>query len=601
MSFEDIAEMQLFGNQLVNVADLGELVMRFSINILVVYVIVRKIFYRHQDDIDYQFSYFLVNICVFLVCILLSNMQLQIGFAFGLFAVFAILRYRTEQIPIREMTYLFIVIIVAVINALTHESVSLMETAFSDLVIVGSIFVLEYNWFLQRYPVKEIRYEKMELIRPDKHDLLLEDLKERTGLNVQKVEVVSISFVTNSTRLKVYYSETAGSAIWPVLLLVPFLFPFEDVTAAEVKQSSLQIRSDVSIEHNDNVFRLTSDRRSRLSSPDPRDTASGRFADMEASSEMMLSANVQLDYENERLLGRKSSVVGELAYLRFQDNDEASYFAGELALTKGFGKSSRLQARSEFTIDRFRKNYLSEATDANANGNISLGERRYAAGIYDDVEASLAYRHRIRRREKTETSPARDVDLHVAVGRLYRGYDEPFHNRDRRGMYGEIRLDLEVNSMLTLEFAYRRDDITSPGRREVLLLDESPSGFDLDINGDGAIKKNAPLLTIVDRSRIRDTFRIESTWDFNSNWRARLEYRRRQSDFSSDNPFDVDHYTSEETQERVTASVRWRFEKRWFVSGKYQYTSGEDFENLGIDEEDYRQRRITVTIQHRFQ
>lgn len=200
--------IELFGNPLINFAGLGELLLRFAIDFVVIYIIVGLIFYpRHRQRI-YLFSYFLINVSVFFVCILLNSMQLQIGFAFGLFAVFAIIRYRTEPIPITEMTYLFVTIIVSVINALAVKTISYAELLVSNAVIVLSVFVLEMYLFKQGDMVKKIRYEKIELIRPGQRREMMKDLAERTGLNITKVEIQDIDFLNDTVTLKVFYRES---------------------------------------------------------------------------------------------------------------------------------------------------------------------------------------------------------------------------------------------------------------------------------------------------------------------------------------------------------------------------------------------------------
>ena len=204
---EALEKIKFFGSQLIDVADLGELVFRFAINLLFVFIIIRLIFYPIYKQKQYLFTYFLFNITIFLVCILLSNVKLKIGFAFGLFAVFSILRYRTETIPIREMTYLFVIITMGVINALSSKKVSYAELLFTNFVIVFTIYGLERIWFQKKELIKTINYEKIELINPEKYSQLIKDLRERTGLDIHRVDIVSINFLRDTARMKIYYYE----------------------------------------------------------------------------------------------------------------------------------------------------------------------------------------------------------------------------------------------------------------------------------------------------------------------------------------------------------------------------------------------------------
>lgn len=208
MTIEEIEAIELFGSKLIVFTDLGELLFRFGINLLVAFVIIRLIFSSLKNiDRKFIFTNFIINIAVFLMCILLSNIKLKIGFAFGLFAVFSILRYRTEPIPIKEMTYLFIVIVIGVINALSSKKVSYAELIFVNLSIVASIYFLETKWFNKQFLNKTIRYEKIDLIKPENYELLINDLIERTGLNIQNVDIERINFLNDTARLKIYYQE----------------------------------------------------------------------------------------------------------------------------------------------------------------------------------------------------------------------------------------------------------------------------------------------------------------------------------------------------------------------------------------------------------
>lgn len=204
---ELLEETRFFGNRLLDSKDLGELVFRFTIDFIFAFIIIRLIYYPIYKKKEYLFTYFLFNILIFLVCILLSGVKLKLGFAFGLFAIFAILRYRTEQIPIKEMTYLFAVIIVAVVNALSSKKISYAELLFTNLVIVGTIYGLEKIWLQRKETIKTIIYEKIELIKPENYQQLIKDLRERTGLDIHRVDIVSINFLRDTARLKIYYYE----------------------------------------------------------------------------------------------------------------------------------------------------------------------------------------------------------------------------------------------------------------------------------------------------------------------------------------------------------------------------------------------------------
>ncbi len=201
----DITQFTIFGVHIINLHDLGYLLLKLCLDLFFVIIIIRGIFYPVYREINYVFTTILINITIFLICFLLGSMNLKIGFAFGLFAVFSIIRYRTEQIPIRKMTYLFTVIIVAVLNSLADVNISYSELIAANMVIVLAVFILEKNIFIKKENTRLITYEKVELIKPENYEDLIKDLKERTGLNILKADVITINFLNDTAQLKILY------------------------------------------------------------------------------------------------------------------------------------------------------------------------------------------------------------------------------------------------------------------------------------------------------------------------------------------------------------------------------------------------------------
>jgi len=193
-----------------------QLLVRFLLNTLVLIIIIRFLYYPLTKRKDYLFTYFLVGTMVFLLCYMLENVELQLGLALGLFAIFGIIRYRTDAIPIKEMTYLFIVIGLSVINALTGHGLSIFQLLFTNLAVVLIAFALERVWLLKNESSKIIIYDKIELIKPENHPILLEDLKERTGINIFRFDIGRIDFVRNTVRIKVYYFENPNEAAFEI-------------------------------------------------------------------------------------------------------------------------------------------------------------------------------------------------------------------------------------------------------------------------------------------------------------------------------------------------------------------------------------------------
>ena len=203
-----ITDLTFFGLEMIDVSATLKLIFRFLFSFFFVFVIVRLIYYPKQQNKQYLFTYFLLSTVIFLLCFLLDNVKLQLGFALGLFAIFGILRYRTDTIPIKEMTYLFVVIGLSVINALANKKISLAELTFTNTIVVIMVYGYEYLWLLQSPRSKKIVYEKIELIHADNTTELIADLEERTGLNIERVEVGSIDFLKDVANVTIHYTIT---------------------------------------------------------------------------------------------------------------------------------------------------------------------------------------------------------------------------------------------------------------------------------------------------------------------------------------------------------------------------------------------------------
>lgn len=200
-------ENSILGLDILHATSFNELLIRFILNSIVILIIVRALYYPIARRKDYLFSFAMISTLIFLLTYLLESVEMQIGFAFGLFAIFGILRYRTDAIPIKEMTYLFVLIGISVINALAGNKFSLVELVFTNLVIIIIIYGLEKLWLQEPECTKIIDYDNTELILPARRGELIEDLKKRTGLEISRVEIERIDLVKHEARLIVYYKE----------------------------------------------------------------------------------------------------------------------------------------------------------------------------------------------------------------------------------------------------------------------------------------------------------------------------------------------------------------------------------------------------------
>lgn len=197
---DDVFSITLFS------PDFYQLVIRFALNLLFLTIIIRFIYYRKTSNKDYLFTYYAIAIISFMICFALKKLNIDTGMGLGLFAIFGIIRYRTDTIRIREMSYLFIAIGLSVINALAGKQVSLAEFLFINVTVILLTMGLEYWWLMKQDAVKSIIYEKIENIKPENYQALLEDLRKRTGLKIKRAEIGKIDFLKDTAQIKIYYT-----------------------------------------------------------------------------------------------------------------------------------------------------------------------------------------------------------------------------------------------------------------------------------------------------------------------------------------------------------------------------------------------------------
>lgn len=182
--------------------DMQELLIRFLFNAFVVTFIIHLLYYPKSRRKDYYFTFSLISVSIFFLIYLLGGVKLKVGFALGLFAIFGIIRYRTESMPVREMTYLFVIIAISVINALAGN---LIEMLVANVLFIGWIWICESSKWIKHTACKLVLYDRPELAKPQKRAELLEDLTNRTGLEIKRVEVGHVDYLRDTVMLKVYY------------------------------------------------------------------------------------------------------------------------------------------------------------------------------------------------------------------------------------------------------------------------------------------------------------------------------------------------------------------------------------------------------------
>ena len=198
--------------------DFYKMLLRLSINMLYLTAIIKLSYYRFSKKTEFLFTFYLVGIVVFFLCFTLKKYELDLGLALGLFAIFGIIRYRTDPLKVREMTYLFVVIGVSIINALSNKKMSYMEILLANTFITASIYYLDRYWSQQRltpkektlpkdFGMKDIVYNSLENIKPEQFDLLKNELEDSLGLEILKLDINEVDFEKQTAKIKIRYKK----------------------------------------------------------------------------------------------------------------------------------------------------------------------------------------------------------------------------------------------------------------------------------------------------------------------------------------------------------------------------------------------------------
>ena len=198
--------IRLFGTPLIDTGDLCELLIRFIFNSLIMWFIIHKLYYPKSQRKDYYFTFALISVSIFFLIYLLASVKIKVGLALGLFAIFGIIRYRTESMSVREMTYLFCIIALSVINALA-VTLSYAELVLTNVIFIAAISLFENLPWLTHLSEKLVLYDRVELIVPERRDEMLADLKKRIGYDIVKVEIGAVDFLRDTVMIKVFYRD----------------------------------------------------------------------------------------------------------------------------------------------------------------------------------------------------------------------------------------------------------------------------------------------------------------------------------------------------------------------------------------------------------
>ncbi len=190
-------------DSILDLGDLIKLIARFFINLGFIAIVVRGIYLRFHPRVDFAFSCVLLNVMTFAVCMLLRKVPVELGFALGLFGVFGILRYRTDAIGTRDLTYLFVSVGLGMLNAIANKKVSMSEVMFINIAVLGTLFFFEQRTRSSGHEVRTLVYDNLALLKPGRAGELVADLRERTGLEVSKYRIDDVDLIRDSARLTI--------------------------------------------------------------------------------------------------------------------------------------------------------------------------------------------------------------------------------------------------------------------------------------------------------------------------------------------------------------------------------------------------------------
>lgn len=203
---EFMEELETFEATLIDASDIGSLLIRFLFNAIFIWFVIHKLYYPKSQRKDYYFTFAVISVSIFFLIYLLGGVKIKVGFALGLFAIFGIIRYRTESMNVREMTYLFTIIAMTVVNAL-GVTLSYGELFLTNLIFIICIRLAENQPWLKHVSEKLVMYDRIDLITPDKREEMMEDLHKRLGVDIKKVEVGAVDFLRDIAMIKVYYDD----------------------------------------------------------------------------------------------------------------------------------------------------------------------------------------------------------------------------------------------------------------------------------------------------------------------------------------------------------------------------------------------------------
>lgn len=191
-------------------AEFYELLIQFALNLVVLFILSWAMYYRYNRKPEYVFAQILSGVVVFVICAMLRWVQLELGLVLGLFAIFAIIRFRTVNVPVKDMAYLFMVVGVSAVNALLRVNECLHWIIFANMLLIGLTYLLEKVFFSNQLSKRTITFNDPDLLRPSQHALLMDRLREITELNIVRYEIGKVDYNKKQAQLRIFFTGGAG-------------------------------------------------------------------------------------------------------------------------------------------------------------------------------------------------------------------------------------------------------------------------------------------------------------------------------------------------------------------------------------------------------
>lgn len=370
---------------------------------------------------------------------------------------------------------------------------------------------------------------------------------------------------------------------------------------AQSQRHPWKVRRTVEIasEYDDNVFLLRDSRKSDLSPPSIEATASGRYVGMRSSGDVVTTVGMLLAIRGPGIGGRSLSIRPEAGFAYYSQNADRRSLALGLALEQELPHHSRLTIAGTTTPSYFARNYLADAVDANGDGTIAAGERQYRQGTYRETSLDLEYRRRL---DKSSKKSPFGADLELGGGWYARAYDAPFRGRDLNGPVLNAGLLLTVSRSLDLDLRYRLEALSATPTPQVMVLDETDVGRDLNGNGI-TTDADVRIVNTMDRSRTEHVAGVKGTFAIGRRANLELDVDRRWRSFSSEQPLDLANFGRRDTRNSGGVEFNYAIGRDMRLSARGELASqrlrrGGD---AGVGEiDDYTRRRLSLAVRYEF-